>query len=522
MRKFKIVALLVAVLVTLSFGTMASAKSQLVIGVDPDWMTFDPARAYESYSAMVFDVIYDNLVKFEGLDVTVSPCIATSWQMSADGKTFTFKLRDDVSFTSGNKLTSKDVKWSLDRLTRLGGNPSFLVETIVGIDAPDDYTIVIRLSAPEVALLPKLATMPFGILDSEVVKKHGGRAGKDASKTDKAEEWLNNNSAGSGPYILKRFEINEIVVLEKNPNYWRDVPGADKIVLRAMKDQNTQMMTVQRGEIDIAWELNEELVKQLKGKKDVKVLQTFTQTLSFMLMNMDPEVGGPVANPTVQRAIRHAVDYRGIQAIAGSGAITPQSIIQKGYMGALPPRNPDFTDRQKARELLKEAGYPNGFDTVLNVPLYKEEGVSTGTMAEKIAADLNAVGIRAKIRTMENLVGLEEYRNGEWELGIQGWGPDYPDALNQLAFLPGNYVGLRANWTKEMNPQLHEMGKMAMAELDDKKREQLLIKIQEIMAADSPWLVYCQYANQIAVRANIENVYYHQAAMLELDQIVKK
>jgi len=239
------------------------------------------------------------------------------------------------------------------------------------------------------------------------------------------------------------------------------------------------------------------------------------------LMNMDPKIGGPMSNPDVQDAVRYALDYRGLQTIAGSGAITPQSFIQRGFLGALPPRDPDFQDLKKAKSLMAKAGYADGFTVVFDVATYAMQGVSWTVLGEKIASDLAQIGITAEIRTSEIMVGLAEYRAGKQAFAIWGWGPDYPDPNNQLAFGPGEKVGGdRVNWAADMHPELAALIKKAKSETDDVKRGKLLEKIQTIDTEDGPYAFLLQLGRQFAVRDNIENAYtnYYQ---LELDQIIK-
>ena len=150
------------------------------------------------------------------------------------------------------------------------------------------------------------------------------------------------------------------------------------------------------------------------------------------------------------------------------------------------------------------------------------QGVSWTILGEKIASDLAQIGIKAKIRTSEIMVGLAEYRAGIQAFAIWGWGPDYPDPNNQLAFGPGEKVGGdRVNWKANMHPELASLIKKTKSETDDSKRAELLKKIQKIDTEDGPYAFILQLGRQYAVRTNIDNAYtnYYQ---LELDQIIKR
>lgn len=521
MKFQKMIIIVLSFCFILSLTTVAAANSKLVIGLDPDWKTFDPGRAYEMYANMVFNGTYDNLVKFEGQEVVTTKSLAKDYTISGDGLTYTFKLRDGVKFVSGNKLSAKDVKWSFDRVKNLKGNPAFLAENIASTETPDESTVVVKLKAPDASFLSKIATSSFAVVDSVAVTAKGGVSGEGADKTDKADQWLNSHSEGSGPYILAEFTPDARVVLKKNPNYWQKVPGADEIVLSNMKDANSQLLTLRRGDVDIAFNINAEHVKQLAGLKDVKVMSSQTKAITFLLMNMDPEVGGPVSNNKVQNAIRKTLDYEGLRIIAGSNAVSPYSIIQKGFLGAMPPKDKTFTNIEEAKKLMAEAGYPDGFEITFDVATYAMEGVKWVVLGEKIASDLARIGIKAKIRTSDLMVGLDQYRKGNQAFSLWGWNPDYPDPNNQLAFVAGQKVGHRARWKAEHNPELVELQKKTVTETNDQKRAELLQEIQKITATNGPWCVFLQFGRQYGVRANIEGADYG-VYLLELDQIIKK
>jgi len=513
--------LLVVMLLSFSGNLQAQEEQQLVIGWPQDVITLDPDRAYEVYAMMVLNGMYDQLVKFAGRIDQVTPHLATSWDISEDGLTYTFTLRSDVKFSSGNPLTAQDVKWTFDRLKHLKSNASFLAANIAKVEAPDDTTVVVTMATADASFLSKLASPNFGILDSETVKANGGAAGEDASSADDAQNWLDHQSAGSGPFILEKFVPDAEIILVRNENYWKGPAPIQRIHFQNITDPNTQLLMLQKGDIDIAMGLGPEHAQMVENLPDTTVLPVTTLTMSFLLMNDDPELAGPIANKDVRRAIKYAIDYKGLQMIAGKGAVTPISVIQIGFLGALPPRDPDFTDLDKAKELLTKAGYPDGFETNIDTISYLHDGLNWLTVAEKVAADLAKIGIKATIRPKELTVGLDEYRKGQWALATAGWSPDFLDATNQLVFLPGEKVGLRANWKLEANPGLAELGKKAEVETDREKRAKLLEDIQRQMDEDSPFLVLVQHPSRLAFRDDVKGVAWHENYKIEVYNLSK-
>ena len=198
---------------------------------------------------MVNNSTYQTLITWDGDDFTKPvPLVANSWDISVDGLTYTFQLRDDVTFSSGRNLTAADVKFSYDRLLNKQGAVAWYMAYVNSVNAVDDYTVEIGLDAPNAALLSILTSPAFGILDAEAVRAQGGTSEVGADTTDQASTWLDQNSAGSGPFILKGWVPGEEIVMEQNPNYWGTQPFFEDIIIRPVSDLETmRQMLEQRG-----------------------------------------------------------------------------------------------------------------------------------------------------------------------------------------------------------------------------------------------------------------------------------
>lgn len=200
----------------------AAEPKEFVVGVAFDQATLDPGRGFEITGGMIHKGTYNTLVTWADDNVKeIVPDLAESWEVSEGGKVFTFNLREGVKFHSGNEMTAEDVKWSWERAMGLKGNPSFLFEGVESIEAVDDYTVVVTKEAPDPAFLAKSTFGVFSVLDSETVAAQGGTTGPDADTTDQAEEWLNQNSAGTGPFVLKSWVPETEVVIDRFEDYWR-------------------------------------------------------------------------------------------------------------------------------------------------------------------------------------------------------------------------------------------------------------------------------------------------------------
>jgi peptide/nickel transport system substrate-binding protein len=468
--------------------------------------------------------MYEPLLQFEGDDATKPQALlATEWKASPDGKTYTFTLRDGVKFTSGNPMTSADVKFSMDRIKNLKGQPSFLANKIASVAAPDPKTVVVTLSDVDPAFLGMMGRVQFAVYDSKLAKEQGAVSEPGADQSDKAEAWFLMHSAGTGPFLLKEYVPKTRVVLERNPNYWGTPAKVDRVILQNMPDPAAQKLTLEKGDIDLAFDLTTDQAKALDTGKGAKLYTSRSLNQLFAFFNEDPAVGGPLSNVDVQRAIRYAIDYDGLVELVGGGAIKLPSIIQLGFLGALGPDAQFKTDLDKAKELMAKAGFASGFEVDHETAATaKSGGVAHLLLAQKLQTDLAKIGITTNIVVQDDATSLDRYRKALSPLGARGWGPDYPDAINQFAFCPGSQVGLRMNWKADMAQDIADLCKKASSELDESKRADMIKQIQLAIMDRGPYANLIQPGVQIGHRANVEGVVYNPVYQLHLGKLDKK
>lgn len=523
MRRKILAAMLAAASV---FGTALTAGAgeagdTVIIGAQTDVVTLDPGRCYEPYANLILRACYDTLYEFQTGVEGAQPSLATGCEFSDDGLTATVTIREDAVFASGNPVTAEDVKFSIMRCKNLKDNPSFICDGIDSIDVIDDHTVQFNLNTPDSSFTAKLAYASLSVIDSTLAKEQGATDGEDAATADTAKEYFDAGaSLGSGPFELESYTPDEEFVLVKNENYYDETTSVSEYIIQEMDDANTQMMSLTRDDIQIALNLNADTAGELEGTDGVEVLSSPTMTMGFVFMNMDESLGGPVSDPRVQQAIRLAIDYAGIQQMVGEGSVTPVSSIQVGLLGALDPRDTGYTDVEKAKELLAEAGYADGFEIDFPCCTLAPEGIPLTDIAVKLADDLSKIGITLNIQTQDWTGGYaDSYRDGTLGFSVMYWSPDYIDPNAELEFLPDGVVGLRAGWTGEIDPELAAMKDEIVSEMDQDARVELLKEMQEATAEYGPFIPIVQYPKYIGASSELENVVFSDSYRLDLRTI---
>ncbi|MCL2737011.1 MAG: ABC transporter substrate-binding protein [Propionibacteriaceae bacterium] len=489
--------------------TGSSSTAQIVIDTTFDIKTIDPGREYEPTGQIVVKALYDTLLTFADDDTTtVIPDLAT-YTANADLTQFTFTLAPGRVFADGSPVTADDVVFSLQRLEGMKGNPSFLLDGVT-VTKVDDSTIQLTTTDPNPALPATLATPSAGIMNSKVVKDNGGTT----DETDAAETFLNENSAGSGPYVLKTMDVASQVVLTKNPAYnGPQTATYDTVILRNVEPA-TQKMNVERGDAQIALGLSPDQVASLAST--VKVESTPSATVVFLLLNADPTVNAYTADPQCVKAIKEAIDYPSLLELAGAGASQATGLVPTGFLGALPASDELTFDLAAATSNAAACGiagqkvtlsFPNDIDPT---------GLSLSTLAQRIQVQLQAAGITVDLAPAPFATEIDPYRTGKEQIGLWYWNPDYMDPANYLAFGPGQSVGLRAGWQADADPTIADLVAQAYTTGDETQRQTLFEEWGKAMNADSPFIPLIQPGSNVAHQPSVTNVYYNPTWLINV------
>ena len=504
---------------TTAASAAAPAKSggQLVVGVSfADFLTFDPQRFYEINPTPIHAGAYEPLVAQNPPDLTkYVPVLAKELPtVSADGKEYTFKLRENVKFHTGNTMTADDWVFSLSRLWNLQDNPSFLAAPYstkdkVNVVAVDPLTLKITLTDPNVAFLSFLATAPAVVIDSKAVKAKGGTDAANAKDTDKAKEFLDQNSAGTGPFIIKSFKQKEEVVIDKNPNYWRAPAKLDRIIWKAVEGSGQQQQQLEAGTIDIAEGLDVDAVANLQKSGKYTVVTGNTLNHTYLAMNTDKETGGVLADKRVRQAIGYAIDYNGIiNGLLKGQAVQPPTIVPQGLLSVDKVTPKYKTDLNMAKDLVKQANAV-GQTIKFTIPAGASyDGITTEVWASKLKADIEQTGLKVEIVPVEPQQRLADYRAAKLQFTISSWSPDYAD-VHTYAEPFGKSTGAAAKRVKYNNPEVDNLLAQGLQETDVAKRSDIYVKIQNQLMEDAAFLVLDQPKAQIVMQKSVTGYVYH-------------
>ncbi len=494
---------------------LATDPETLVIAMDiSDAVSMDPARAYEYTSCFVVNQLYDKLVDFPPPYVEPAPELAESWEVAPDGVTWTFKIRKGVTFADGTPLDAEAVAFSLKRAIKLKQTASWILTqfdiTEDSIKVIDKYTLQIKLGYPVAprTFLSCLAFTVGAVVNPKEVLAH-------QKNGDLGSEWLTDHSAGSGPYILEKWERESEIVLVANKKYWRGAPKIKKIIIKHVPEPTDQMLLLEKGDVDIAWSLTADQIAELRGKPGIRVISKPVYSKRYIGMNCGYE---PFKNEKVREAIRWAIDYDAIIKLLKGAAVPLQTFIEQGIPGHN-PAIPYYRDVEKAKKLLAEAGYPNGFEVELMAPpTYPDRDI-----AAIIKSNLEEIGIKVTIRLVTAAEMYEKYRKQGHQMILAQWGADYPDP-DALAKPFANYrvkqLAWRNMWYDDYAADLCEK---AAKEFDWAKRIAMYKELTEYVLHHGPYAILCQDVQQIALRTWVENFYIDPTFfLLDLSQVYKE
>src|SRR6059036_3012981 len=461
-RAFMVVALCVLLAGGLVGPVEAQAKPEgemrwaLYVTVAPAWL--DPGEVQGFITPFWIQyALHDALVKPMPGNI-MTPSLAESWTLSPDQRTYEFKLRQGLKFHNGDPFTAEDVKFSFLRAK----SSRILKEKVREIEIADPYRVRFHLNEPFpdfMAFYGTLATASSWIVPKAYVERVG-------------DDGFKKHPIGLGPYKFVSHTPGVELVMEANESYWRKMPSVKRLVYKSVPEATTRLAMLKRGEVDLAYLLDAPQAQEVK--RDPSLTLAFSGGIGTFFLDFfdqwDPK--SPWHDRRVRQAASYAMDRRSLSEAETLGASKPAgNIVPRNFEFAL-PLEPDPYDPVKAKQLLAEAGYPNGFDAG-DLHAYPPYNSTT----EAVGGYLGAVGIRTKVRTMERAAFFSAWATKKLR-GV---------CMCVLA-LYGNAASRMAEWVPSSGvyayggyPDVDALYKQQALETDRRKREALLHKIQQLL-----------------------------------------
>ncbi len=488
--------LLAATGASAAFAEAPKQGGSVVITYKDDISTLDPAVGYDWQNWSIIKSIFDGLMDYKPGTTELVPDLAEKYEISADGLAYTFTLRDGLKFHNGRAVTSADVKYSLQRMidpaTQSPGAGYFSgivgfaefqggsAKEIAGIETPDDKTVIVKLGAPNAAFLHIMA-INFGfVVPKEAVEEYGADFG--------------HHPVGTGAFKFVEWNLGQNVTLERFADYHIEgVPYLDRITFEIGQEPTVNLLRLQRGEVDILGDgIPPAQFVQITTDPANKDLYVVGDQLHTGYVALNVKVA-PFDNPAVRQAVNMAINKdRIVQLINGRGKPANQVLPP-----AMPGYDPNFAgyafDPAKAKALLAEAGFPNGFST----EHYTTNTVPQPRIAQAIQQDLAAIGIKADIKALAQAEviaagGTEGQAPMVWSGGL-AWIADFPDPSNFYSVILGCSGAVPGgwNWSWYCNPDLDAKAAAADAMTDPAKAADRAKAWSDIYAgvmADAPWV----------------------------------
>jgi peptide/nickel transport system substrate-binding protein len=485
-----------------------------------DIISMDPGEAFELSTAEITANTYSLLVRLDMTDTSkVKGDLAESWTVSDDGLTYTFKLKPGVKFASGNPVTAQDVAWSFERAVKLDKSPAFIL-TQFGLNgdnvtekakAVDDTTFVFTVDkaySPSFVLNCLTATVA-SVVDKKLALEHvAAVTPSDTYKYDNdfGNAWLKTGFAGSGPFKLREWRANEIVVMERNDNYYGEQPKLARVIYRHMKESSGQRLALEAGDIDVARNLEPGDLDAIKNNPDLATTRATKATVYYISLN---QKNPNLAKPEVREAFKYLVDYDaiGTTLIRGIGEIH-QTFLPKGVLGEL-DENPYKLDVAKAKELLAKAGLADGFTVTMDT---RNTQPVTG-IAESFQQTLAQAGITLEIIPGDGKQTLTKYRARNHDMYIGDWGMDYFDPHSNAETFTSNPDNSDATKSKTLAwrnawdvPDLTKTTADALVEKDPAKRAETYRQLQKTVLSTGPFIVIYQKTEVAGLRRNVNGL----------------
>ena len=482
------VSILLVTLVACSLALCVSCARRpdpntVVVVIESSPTNLDPRLGIDAQSERIDDLLFDSLVRRDE-HFELKPWLAERWEIP-DPQTYIFHLRQGVKFHDGQRLTSRDVKWTLDSLLTgtIRSSKAATYGKIASIEAPDAATLIIHLKEPQASLLWNLSDGAMGVVP------YG------------SGEEFNRHPVGSGPFRFVSAAQDKEVVIERNPEYWAEKAKLERVEFKVIPDATTRALELRKHSADVAINsLTADTILTLKKDPGLSVMQAPGTIYAYIALNMRDPV---LKDVRVRQAMAHAINVQPIIRYLFRDQAQPAYSI-------LPPEHWAYDgnvkrysyDPARARQLLDEAGFKATNGVRFRITMKSSTDETTRLLAAVLQQQLREVGIALDIRTYEFATFFSDITKGAYQMYSMRWigGNQDPDIF-EYVFDSGSFPPKRANRTYYSNPRVDALIREGRTTLDQQKRKAIYDEVQQIVAEELPY-INLWYLDNVLVHTN--------------------
>lgn len=460
-------------------------KPNLTVGVQLDLDMLDPQNSTQTVSTRMQPLFYETLITWNP-ENGYQPCLAESWKWESDTE-LVFKLRQGVLFHNGEELKSSDVKFSVERVMEVARHASryLMIQEIV---CDDDYTVRFVTDGPNDKLVAMLSRVQYGaaIMNEKFVTE----VGEDISKS----------VCGTGPYKLQSWVAGETLIAERNEQYWGEPGASETITFRVMSEDTSRVIALETGEIDIAETLPSTDVERVQSTDGLAAYEKESVAITYWDFNTAKE-DSPFNNALVREAMNYAVDRNAVMKAVGGSCIY-MTVLSSGMEGYDANVGSQFTyDEEKAKSLLAEAGYADGFTATLYVKSSDSQTTMAATVIQAYAAN---VGVTIDIISLESTAMMAELKDGEHDSYILT--ASNVDSYTGFIFFYSQTAPSGGNRMFYSNPEMDELYEKLPTISDPAERQTILTRMQEIAVADCAWCPLYGQSFYVGASENVKGI----------------
>lgn len=484
----------------------AATGGTVVIDRTLDSETLDPVMTANNCDIWVLNMMVEGLVTSSDDGKEVIPAVADSWTVSDDNLTYTFHIRDGIKFSDGNPVTAEDCVFSVQRAKDADGPWLGMLDMVDTIEDGGDGTVVIKLKEPSPSFLATLAMFDCGILEKSYVDSVG-------------DEGLAEKPIGTGPFMLQEWAKGDKMVFVKNPYYWEEgKPMVDEIDFDVVADDNTAIMQLESGQVDAVEGIPFNRVAEVDGMDGISVTRFESTNIKFLLINCQGEI---TKNKEVRQALALAMDKSAINTAVYSG----EGVLAETFLSpAIPYSYQDLpattVDIDKAKSLLADAGYPDGFELTVQVGSGDTSILQTATLIQQ---QWKEIGVTLNIEQIDLATARQNWKDGNYDVFLSNMTSDMTDIseLAGLVTVADQAHCWRTYWDGDEQKKAEELTLAGNAEMDETKRADDYKQMQEILADSLPLIPICYVPFEFAASDKISGYYQNPLGIYNFKNMTK-